>query len=86
MEYKIAIAKQLSDILKSKRKSLGLRQTDMGQKLGVSQRVFARNETSPEKVHFERILQICSELDMDLIIRERNRDEKKTVSLDAEPW
>ena len=86
MEYKIAIAKQLSDILKSKRKSLGLTQTDMGQKLGVSQRVFARNETSPEKVHFERILQICSELDMDLIIRERNRDEKKTVSLDAEPW
>jgi len=86
MEYKIAIAKQLSDILKSKRKSLGLTQTDMGQKLGVSQRVFARNETSPEKVHFERILQICSELDMDLIIRERNRDENKAALPDVESW
>jgi len=86
MEYKVAIAKQLSDILKSKRKSLGLTQTDMGQKLGVSQRVFARNETSPERVHFERILQICSELDMELVIRERNSDENRAASPDVEPW
>jgi len=86
MEYKIAIAKQLSDILKSKRKSLGLTQTDMGQKLGISQRVFARNETAPEKVHFERILQICSELDMDLVLRERTKDAPKAVSPDVESW
>ena len=86
MEYKIAIAKQLSDILKSKRKSLGLTQTDMGQKLGISQRVFARNETAPEKVHFERILQICSELDMDLVLRERTKDAPKTGSTDVESW
>lgn len=86
MEYKVAIAQQLSDILKSKRKSTGFTQTEMGKKLGVSQRVFARNETFPEKVHFERILQICSELGMDLIIRERDKDVKKTDLSDTETW
>lgn len=72
MEYKIAIAQQLTLLLKSMRKQAGLTQKEMGEKLGVSQRVFARNETHPEKVHFERILQILSELDADLIIRERS--------------
>ena len=86
MEYKIAIAKQLSDILTSKRKAMGLTQAGMGQRLGVSQRVFARNETAPEKVHFERILQICSELDMDLIIRERKKDENKAAKPDVDLW
>jgi len=86
MEYKVAIAQQLSDILKSKRKSTGLTQADMGEKLGVSQRVFARNEAFPEKVLFERILQICSELDMDLIIRERNKDKNKPALPDVESW
>jgi len=85
MEYKIAIAQQLSSILKNKRKLAGLTQEDMGKKLGISQRVFARNEAHPEKVNFERILQILSELDADLVIRERNSYEK-TNRPDEESW
>jgi len=84
MEYKISMATQLSDILKSKRKSTGLTQEKLGRKLGVSQRVLARNEAHPEKVHFERILDILAELDMDLVIRERNRDEANHP--DDESW
>jgi len=82
MEYKISMARQLAAILKNKRKLSGLTQKDMGEKLGISQRVFARNETHPEKVHFERIVQILSELDADLIIRERNSNN----SSDEESW
>jgi len=85
MEYKIAIAQQLSTILKNKRKQSGLTQEDMGKKLGISQRVFARNEAHPEKVHFERILQILSELDVDLVIRERNSYGKNNSS-NEESW
>ena len=86
MEYKIAIVQQLSSLLKSMRKQSGLTQKEMGNKLGVSQRVFARNETNPEKVHFERVLQILSELDADLIIRERKGKSPNNSSLDEEPW
>jgi HTH-type transcriptional regulator/antitoxin HipB len=85
MEYKISMATQLSDILKSKRKSLGQTQENMGKKLGISQRVFARNEAHPEKVNFERIVDILAELDMDLIIRERNTDSSDKQA-DTESW
>ncbi len=84
MEYKISMATQLSDILKSKRKKLGRTQEKMGKKLGVSQRVFARNEAHPEKVNFERIVDILAELDMDLIVRERNTNNHKQA--DTESW
>ncbi|PCI43403.1 MAG: hypothetical protein COB41_07210 [Proteobacteria bacterium] len=85
MEYKISMATQLSDILKSKRKSLGQTQENMGKKLGVSQRVFARNEAHPEKVNFERIVDILAELDMDLIVRERNTNSSDKQT-DTESW
>lgn len=77
MEYKVAMASQLSDIIKSKRKSLGQTQENIGQKLGVSQRVFARNEAHPEKVSFGRIVDILVELDLDLVIRERHSNDNK---------
>ncbi len=85
MTYKIATAAQLSDILKSKRKSLGLTQEKMGKKLGVSQRVYARNEAHPEKVNFGRIVDILAELDMDLIVHERHTDANDTT-VDSESW
>lgn len=85
MEYKISMATQLSDILKSRRKSLGRTQDNMGKRLGVSQRVFARNETYSEKVNFERIVDILAELDMDLIVRERNINNNDKQA-DTESW
>jgi len=85
MEYKISMATQLSDILKSKRKNLGLTQEKMGKKLGVSQRVYARNEAHPEKVNFARIVDILAELDMDLIVRERNM-KSSDKKADTESW
>jgi HTH-type transcriptional regulator/antitoxin HipB len=84
MEYKISMATQLSDILKSKRKNLGLTQEKMGKKLGISQRVYARNEAHPEKVNFARIVDILAELDMELIVRERNTNNHKQA--DTESW
>ncbi len=86
MEYKISMATQLSDILKSKRKNLGRTQEKMGKKLGISQRVFARNEAHPEKVNFERIVDILAELDMDLIVRERNTNSSSDKQADTESW
>ncbi len=86
MKYKIAIAQQLSSLLKSMRKQAGLTQKDMGEKLGISQRVFARNETHPENVHFERILQILSELDADLVIKKREGNLEHNKHSDADSW
>jgi HTH-type transcriptional regulator/antitoxin HipB len=86
MEYKIAIAQQLSSLLKNMRKQSGLTQRALGEKIGISQRVVAKIEADPEKVRFERILQILSELDADLIIRERNSKTVNDHLPDVESW
>ena len=86
MEYKIAIAKQLSLLLKNLRKRVGLTQMDLGERIGVSQRMVAKIEANPEKVSFERILQILNELGTDLVIRERKGKPAKDHSPDGESW
>lgn len=86
MEYKVAIAQQLSTLLKALRKQSGLTQQELGEKLGVSQRVIARNEAHPEKVHFERILQMLSALDADLIVRARKETDSAGHHAQEESW
>jgi len=71
MDYKIAMATQLSSLLKNTRKQLGFTQKEMGEKLGVSQVMVAKIEANPQGARFERILQMLSILQMDLIVRER---------------
>lgn len=71
MDYRIAIASQLSKLLKSFRKQSGMTQGELGQKLGISQRSVAQFEAHPEKAKFERVLQVLSVLDVDLVLRER---------------
>jgi len=86
MEYNIAIAQQLSLLLKNLRKQSGLTQQDLGEKLGVSQRRVAAIEAKPESARFERILQILSELDADLVIRLRNDKTEHDQSADVDAW
>jgi len=71
MDYRIAIANQLSKLLKSFRKQSGMTQRELGQKLGISQRSVAQFEAHPEKARFERVLLVLSALDVDLVLRER---------------
>ena len=86
MEYKIAIAQQLSALLKSMRKTSGMTQEELGKRLGVSQRRVAAIEANPESARFERILQILSELDADMMIRERGSTAAPHTSPDEESW
>ncbi len=85
MECNIAIAQQLSSLLKNLRKQAGLTQKDMGARLGVSQRRVAAIEAKPESARFERILQMLSELDADLVIRKRD-DKAGDESSERDSW
>ena len=86
MDYKIAMATQLSSLLKNMRKQAGFTQKEMGEKLGVSQVMVAKIEANPQGARFERILQILSVLEMDLVVRERDRKEQNDSSPDEESW
>lgn len=72
MEYRIAIASQLSPMLKSLRKQRGLTQEQLGRQLGLSQRSIAQFEADPDKASFERVLRVCSALGVDVFLKERS--------------
>ncbi len=83
MEYRIAVASQVSQLLKNLRKERGLTQKELGQRIGIGQRMVAQIEKAPEKMRFERLVQILSEFKVDLVIRERETDSVKN---NLEPW
>ena len=76
MEYRLIIAQQLPSLLKSIRKKNRITQQQLGERLGLSQRMVAKLEARPEKASFERVLQALSALEIDLVLKER-----KTPSL-----
>ena len=71
MEYRIAIAQQLGGLLTSLRKARRITQQQLGERLGLSQRMVAKLESYPEKASFERVLQALSALEVDLVLKER---------------
>lgn len=71
MEYRIAIDQQLGGLLKSIRKKNQLTQQQLGERLGLSQRMVAKLEAHPEKASFERVLHALSALEIDLVLKER---------------
>jgi len=83
MEYRI-LASQASVILKSLRKQKGLTQQQLGERVGVSQRIIARIEANPSNVRFDRVLQVIAELDAELFIRVKENDPQQHS--DDESW
>ena len=71
MEYRIAIAQQLTSLVRSIRKERQITQEQLGERLGLSQRTVAQFEAHPEKASFERVLQALSALEIDLVLKER---------------
>ena len=71
MEYRIAITQQLGGLLRSLRKERQITQQQLGERLGMSQRMVAKLESYPEKASFERVFQALSALDVDLVLKER---------------
>ena len=76
MEYRLTIAQQLPSLLRSIRKKNRITQQQLGERLGLSQRMVAKLEARPEKASFERVLQALSALEIGLVLKER-----KTPSL-----
>lgn len=70
MDYRIAIADQLSPQLRSLRKARQLSQVDLAQKLGLSQSRIAAIEHNPAAVSAGQLLQILQVLGVDLILRD----------------
>lgn len=80
MEYRIATDSQLTLLLKSLRKARKLTQAQLGERLGMSQRMVAKLEAHPEAASFARVFQALNAMGMDLILKERGTTNTSAAS------
>lgn len=92
MVYTIRLTKQLKSVLKGFRKSKGLSQSDVAQKLGITQQAYQLIESNPEKVSVERLFKVLtilgvviqlSEKTSNLNLKQRHLKQKRLLALKA---
>ncbi len=71
MDYPLRLADQLRAHLRALRKQRGLTQTQLGQRLGLSQVRIAEIEARPGVVSVDQLLKILSALDAALVLRDQ---------------
>ncbi len=68
--YSVDTPQQLRTILRSLRQARGLTQTQLGQRLGVTQKRIARIEAAPEVTAFDQIARMVTAMGYRLVIEE----------------
>jgi len=76
MEYAVRTVDQLAPILKAFRKTRGLTQAELAQRLGITQQALSQLEASPCSASFERLLALFCALDVELLVREKEKPHK----------
>jgi HTH-type transcriptional regulator/antitoxin HipB len=92
MDYSVKFGDQLKQQLRSLRKARGLNQTELGVRLGVTQRRIAEIEANPGVVAIDQIIKIFSALGAELVVRDlstiplaRSTTAGVSVVADTEP-
>ncbi|MDP1743102.1 MAG: helix-turn-helix transcriptional regulator [Polaromonas sp.] len=70
MQYPVDNPQQLRTILRSLRQARGLTQTQLGERLGVTQKRIARIEAAPEVTAFDQISRMVTAMGYSLVIDE----------------
>lgn len=84
-DFTVRTAGQLPILLQVFRKQMGMTQSDMARRLGVTQQSFSALERNAEKVSVDRLLEILSLLGVELVLRQ-NRDSSETQPTIALDW
>ena len=94
MDYPLQLSAQLRQILKSLRKSRGLTQAGLAQRLGLVQSRIADIEADPGAVSVEQLLQVLTVLGAHWVVRDaaapsagdaRAAETVSAIEADAEP-
>lgn len=71
MDYPLRTSEQLEPILKAFRKSRGLSQKQLAEKLGVTQQALSLLESAPHRASLARLLSVFAALNVEIVLREK---------------
>jgi HTH-type transcriptional regulator/antitoxin HipB len=72
-EQRLTVSTQVGELLRRRRKSLGIPQREIASKLGISQGRFSTLELDPSGLTLERVIALTNILGLDLVLRDRPR-------------
>jgi len=71
MQQIISLADQFTPILQAARKSAGLSQTELAQRLGLSQSRMSVMELNPSSIALDQLLRLCATLQLELVVQSK---------------
>ena len=74
-EFSVHTAEHLSVLLQGFRKQVGLTQSDMAMRLGITQQTLSAFERNADKASADRLLEYLSILGVELVLRQRRAGE-----------
>ena len=81
MIVKVNTAKDLSAVIRDRRKSRGWTQANLAKRIGVYQRDISNYEAKPETVSVEMLIKLCAALDLKLTIdNQPNKEVSATLA------
>jgi HTH-type transcriptional regulator/antitoxin HipB len=80
MEYLVISSEQLGETLKGIRRDLELTQEELGERIGFPQKEISRMETGAGRARVDRLFQMLSALEVEVVIRARR------VDLETDAW
>jgi len=72
-EQRLTVAAQVGELLRRRRKALGLPQRELASRLGISQGLFSTLELDPSRLTLQRFIALANLLDLELVLRNRQR-------------
>ena len=87
MKQILSIADQVGPLIQAARKSAGLSQTDLANRLGIKQSRVSAMELDPGSISLEQLMTICSALNLELQVQTKIRtrsDSAGNSSIKAE--
>jgi HTH-type transcriptional regulator/antitoxin HipB len=76
-EQRLSVATQAGELLRRRRKALGIPQRELASKLGISQGRFSTLELDPSGLTLERFIALSTMLGLDLVLRDRPRKKPR---------
>ena len=77
-DQRLTVPAQVGELLRERRKSLGISQRELASKLGISQGRFSTLELDPSGLTLERFIALTNLLGLELVLRDRPRKNSRS--------